>query len=79
MIDPGATFPLTIMFLQLVDLIIMDQPTNDPRDKATNAIEMPFIDKNTARSSDWQKQGRIHGYPSRVRVGRGSNVKTACN
>ena len=37
------------------------------------------MNEMTCTGADWciHKQGRIHGYRSRVRVGRSSNAKTA--
>ena len=53
---------------------IIEESSSDD-DAIEQAICWSQVEKNDQRKSnhDERKQGRIHGYPGRVRVGRGPN------
>ena len=58
------------VFLFFVVFAVVVDPGNETRIRMRTwqRFSASFDDGNHA---DWKEQGRIHGYPSRVRVGRG--------
>ena len=60
----GLNFPHEKFQVILVDFIDFSLERNKPKVKRTDAVTLSQLQT---------KQGRIHGYPSRVRVGRGSD------